>query len=236
MPSDIYWIDHSGPGRLAVMPRPRGGDWLARDIRSLAWAAVTVLVPLITEAEQAELDLRQLRSVCDRAGIELVSHPIPDRLVPYRDADALIAALANRLHEGRSIAIHCRAGIGRSAIVAAGILIHLGMSGEGALDVIARARGLPVPDTVEQRAGVLEFAHAGRRDATRPGAEPPGRTLSPGFSTGAGGAGKRHRGHRPHLHAARSLQSEAVTYRSGSSPTQKESPCLDSRLPPPGSY
>jgi protein-tyrosine phosphatase len=52
-------------------------------------------------------------------------------------------------------AIHCRAGIGRSSVIAATILRLGGMEGEAAFDAIERARGLAVPDTEAQRDWLL---------------------------------------------------------------------------------
>lgn len=58
---------------------------------------------------------------------------------------------------GRSIAIHCRAGIGRASLVAAAVLRMLGVSGEEALARISASRGLAVPDTEAQRQWVIDF-------------------------------------------------------------------------------
>jgi hypothetical protein len=35
MKHDIYWISAIPRGRLAIMPRPRHGDWLADEVK--AW-------------------------------------------------------------------------------------------------------------------------------------------------------------------------------------------------------
>ena len=34
MHTELYWIPGPWLGRLAIMPRPRGGDWLEDEIRS----------------------------------------------------------------------------------------------------------------------------------------------------------------------------------------------------------
>jgi protein-tyrosine phosphatase len=60
------------------------------------------------------------------------------------------------------VAIHCRAGIGRSTTLAACVLILLGVEGDVALDMIAAARGLEVPETEAQRQWVLGFSQAAR--------------------------------------------------------------------------
>ena len=64
---------------------------------------------------------------------------------------------ADKVAAGRSVAIHCRAGIGRSTVLAACTLILLGVDGAVALDMIAAARGIEVPETEAQRQWVLSF-------------------------------------------------------------------------------
>jgi protein-tyrosine phosphatase len=50
------------------------------------------------------------------------------------------------------VAIHCRGGIGRSSLMAAAVLVQLGAAPEQAWDTVSVARGMPVPETEEQRA------------------------------------------------------------------------------------
>ena len=91
--------------------------------------------------------------------MEFISFPIPDRGVPRsgREAAALARTLAARLGEGKAVAIHCRAGIGRSSLVAACALVCSGSDPETAFDSITKARGLLVPDTDGQREWVMAF-------------------------------------------------------------------------------
>ncbi|TXH69619.1 MAG: hypothetical protein E6Q83_09380 [Thiothrix sp.] len=46
--------------------------------------------------------------------------------------------------------IHCRAGIGRTSLIAGAVLILLGLKPEAALKHLSQARGVQVPDTEEQ--------------------------------------------------------------------------------------
>src|SRR5262249_25284547 len=46
--------------------------------------------------------------------------------------------------------IHCRAGIGRSGLVGAAVLLHCGFTVREAFAAISKARGVQVPDTAEQ--------------------------------------------------------------------------------------
>jgi protein-tyrosine phosphatase len=160
MRAAIYWVGALSAGRLAVLPRPRGGDWLGDEVRSLRASGVEVLVSLLTREEATELDLAGELGCCAAAGVEFVSYPFADRGVPASAADALglVRRLADLLAGGKGVATHCRQGVGRSALVAACVLASLGERPEAALERVARARGRPVPDTAEQREWVLRFA------------------------------------------------------------------------------
>jgi protein-tyrosine phosphatase len=160
MRAEIYWIGGVPRGRLAVLPRPRGGDWLEDEVRSLRGAGVDVLVSLLTREEAAELDIADEAGCCAASGIEFFSFPITDRGVPASASDALglVRRLAGSVAEGKGVAVHCRQGVGRSALVAVCILASLGDGPDAAFDRVAAARGCPVPDTAEQRDWVLRFA------------------------------------------------------------------------------
>jgi protein-tyrosine phosphatase len=164
MGSEIYWIEGTSAGRLAIMARPRAGDWLRDEIAGWAGDRIDTVVSLLQPDEVKELELGDEAAICLECGIELISFPIPDRGVPasLRDAIDLARQLAKRINEQKSIAVHCRAGIGRSAVVAACIMAVLGTEPEAALERISDARRLKVPDTDEQRRWVRRF-----RDALR---------------------------------------------------------------------
>ena len=85
--------------------------------------------------------------------MELVSFPIPDRDVPdsAHDAATLARSLATRIGGGKAVAVHCRAGIGRSSLIAACILASSGHEPGTVFDLIGACRGLEVPDTEAQR-------------------------------------------------------------------------------------
>ena len=160
MRAEIYWIPGDPPLRLAVMPRPRGGDWLDSEMRSFRSVGVDVLVCLLTDDEIAELDLLEESTCCQAAGMEFVRFPIPDRAVPADEAAfaLLVDDLGQQVKAGRGVTIHCRQGIGRSALLAARVLCALGDAPTNAFERIAAARGWDVPDTIEQRDWVIRSA------------------------------------------------------------------------------
>lgn len=159
MSADFYPIDLDGYS-LAIMPRPRAGDWLEDEISHWQRRGVQVVISMLEPAEVAELGLQDEALLCAKQGIDFLSFPIPDRGVPPKPAllDDFLTPLVARLKAGDSIAVHCRAGIGRSALVAACLLSRAGVAFERIFPAISRARGLAVPDTQEQEQWTQTFA------------------------------------------------------------------------------
>ena len=162
MRTTAYWIEGPWPGRLAIVPRPRGGDWLEEEVRSWREAGLDVMVSLLTYDEDAELELRQEEILCRARGIQFHAYPIQDRGVPAsrQATTGLVQKLEKALEAGQSVAVHCRQGIGRSSLIAALLLVSAGIDPEAALAQIRQARGCAVPDTLEQRNWIKSFAVA----------------------------------------------------------------------------
>src|SRR5262249_37017300 len=148
-----YLIPECPAGRLAIMPRPRAGDWLEDETASWRRQGLDVVVSLLEDSEIADLELSTEESMCERAGLRFVRFPIPDRGVPRstQAVSELVSSLVAELRQRRGVGIHCRMGIGRSASLAVCVLSALGMPIENAWDAVQRSRGMSVPDTMEQR-------------------------------------------------------------------------------------
>jgi protein-tyrosine phosphatase len=142
-----------------MIPRPRGGDWLADDIGFLRPAGFDVVVSALTPREDEELGLVEESRCCQNSCLEFLSFPIEDRSVPvsYSAFDELIDSITKYLNAGKTVAVHCRAGIGRSSMIAASALIRNGVSEDSAFRAIEESRGCPVPDTGEQREWIQRF-------------------------------------------------------------------------------
>ncbi len=160
MQPDIYWIKDFKVGHLAIMPKPRAGDWLESEIKGLTLAGVNILVSLLTPNEVYELGLKEENSICHAYDIQFISFPIADRKVPLSIMETIQLSqfLLIQLKKGQRVAIHCRAGIGRSALMAACVLVSSGISPYYVYDIIAQSRGLEVPDTEEQKRWLETFA------------------------------------------------------------------------------
>ncbi|SRR5712692_608431 len=159
-PLDIPWINGPWPGWLAIAPRPRGGDWLEDEARAWKQAGLDVVVSLLAPEEVIELDLAQEAELCQANGIQFIPFPIADRSVPSSQKATLelVRSLDKILTDGKSLGIHCRQGIGRSAIIAACLFIFSGIDPEAAFQHVSAARGCAVPETAEQREWVRAFA------------------------------------------------------------------------------
>ena len=160
MRTELYWIEGPWRGRLAIMPRPRGGDWLEDEIQSWRRSGVNVVVSLLTREEQTELNLCDEESLCRANSIEFVSFPIVDRGVPSSSEafSEQVIKLADQLASGKNIAVHCRQGIGRAALVAICLLILSGSKPEAAIERVGSGRGCSVPETPEQCRWIADFA------------------------------------------------------------------------------
>lgn len=152
MNPDLFWIPGPWPGRLAVATRPRGGDWLDDEAAGWRRAGLNVIVSLLEKEEAAQLELARESDVSESKGIHFISFPIPDRGVPTSMPASLglLKNIADALDQGKNVAVHCRQGIGRSGLIATGVLVASGMTVETALKVVSAARGLPVPETPVQ--------------------------------------------------------------------------------------
>ena len=153
MNSNIYWIDGVPAGRLAILGRPRAGDWLSDEIAGWQAAGVTDVISLLQSHEVRDLGLERERELTEQLGMSFEQFPIPDRGVPesVRGTHALWARIETKIRNAGAVGVHCRASIGRAGLVTAGALIRLGFAETDAWQRASSARGMPVPDTDEQR-------------------------------------------------------------------------------------
>jgi protein-tyrosine phosphatase len=111
---DVYWLRELNGVRLAIMPRPRSGEWLADEIEGWSRLGVQTVVSLLERQEVSELDLADEESLCQSENLQFVSYPIPDRGVPSDSVGfaKLVAVLERSLRSGECVAVHCRAELG----------------------------------------------------------------------------------------------------------------------------
>lgn len=163
----LYSVQMLPVGKISIMPHPRGGDWLTDEMKAFQFEDVDVLVSLLMPEEIAELNLQKEAEICQSQGMVYLAYPIPDHHVPPFSADtfALLEELKTYLAQGKHIAVHCRMGLGRSALIAASVLVLSDFTPERACKLLSAARGYDVPETEEQRAWVRTLLQHYRKHA-----------------------------------------------------------------------
>jgi hypothetical protein len=159
MTSRIYWLNGGPLPRLGIAARPLGGERLADEIAGWRSAGVCVIVSLLEAHEVHELGLQGEAAHALEQGMEFLSFPIEDRSVPggFTGVRSLAGTIVSRSGEGGGVVVHCRAGIGRSSLIAASALVLCGLGAENAFRSLGAARGSAVPDTEGQRLWVSDF-------------------------------------------------------------------------------
>ena len=160
MIAELYWIDGPWAGRLAIAPRPRGGDWLNVDLAAWRGWHVDTVLSLLETNEALQLDLTAEPDACSVYNIEYLNFPIEDRGVPpsLLPGINLLQELDRRLASGQRVLVHCRQGVGRSGMIASGLLVLRGFKVQEAVEVVSKARGVLVPETKEQLAWLSDLS------------------------------------------------------------------------------
>jgi protein-tyrosine phosphatase len=155
-----FWVETRNGVRLAIVPRPRGEDWLEHELSQMKLAGVDVLVSMLQSDEAIELGLAAEAQVCETAGITFRSFPITDRETPRSMASfaKFVEELRAEANAGRSVAVHCRASIGRASLLLAAMMVSEGFTPAEAFRRLTIARGIQVPDTPDQVHWIEHFA------------------------------------------------------------------------------
>ncbi len=148
----LYEIELIGSGFLAVMAKPVAGEWIEDEFAGIAAARIKQIVSLLESWEAYEVGLSDEKTLCERNGMGFISYPIPDRGLPPSVSNfaRITRKLYHEIAGGMNTVVHCRAGIGRTGVVAAGILLHAAFEPEQAFARVSDVRGVDVPDTDEQ--------------------------------------------------------------------------------------
>jgi protein-tyrosine phosphatase len=95
------------------------------------------------EYEETELAKNQIEFI----NFQIKDHNVPQFILPFNQ---LVKVLSADLDQGKNLALHCYAGIGRTGMLAAAVLINQGESVDSALIKLSKVRGLRVPETLQQ--------------------------------------------------------------------------------------
>jgi len=136
----VYKVLAIGQGSLAVMAKPEISAQISA-LDAIAKVGTTHLVSLLAHDEANNLGLQHEESLCASVGMNFINFPIEDMTLP----------LHRIAKHGGHVVIHCRAGIGRSGMLACAVIMHEGIAASTAIDIVSNARGIKIPDTEEQR-------------------------------------------------------------------------------------
>jgi protein-tyrosine phosphatase len=135
------------PGRLLLMACPgraRRYDEAALDddLAALRVEGVGRVICLLPDEELERLGVGDLSSALGAAGFEAIHLPLIDGGVPEDDESLfeLLGRLERWVANGETIAIHCRAGLGRTGTIAASLLIARGLAPQQAVASVRHAR------------------------------------------------------------------------------------------------
>jgi len=148
----FFTIDHIGRGFLAIMPQPGLPQDLATTVGLLAQQDVQLVVSLLQPDEVELLDLQDEAKLVEAESMRFLSYPITDMSLPAAidDFARVSLNLYQQIGAGINTVIHCRAGIGRSGLLAAAVLVHAGRGVSDAFARVSLGRGRRVPETAAQ--------------------------------------------------------------------------------------
>lgn len=137
--------------------QPGIGSALESDLEMIIGSGASTLISLIGYEERKRLGVSELPAQTVKAGLDWHEFAIADRAAPDRNRQfefsSLMTHMLNAMLEGKTIVVHCQAGIGRTGLVAASALVWRGMSPEDAISHVRAARPGAI-ETEEQEAFV----------------------------------------------------------------------------------
>ena len=162
-PIRVDWLPGFAPGRVGMTLAPgkmasstMGPRWsrsLADDLDHLAGHYRTrLLVCLLEDHELVSLQITSLALEAEKRSMRIARLPIRDGGVPSSIGPLveLITNIRAEAARGGRVVIHCRAGLGRTGVVAGGVLIAEGKSARVAIDILHQVRSPSSPETIEQ--------------------------------------------------------------------------------------
>lgn len=150
-----------GRGTLALTPVPGAGGDYAGDLAHIRDWTPAIVLSLTSEAELLAAGAATLAADVQDTGTRWISMPVADFGIPGHDQSATWRQASRSAREalagGGRVLIHCRAGCGRSGMVALRLMIE---AGERPGVALARLRQLR-PCAVETEAQLV-WARRGR--------------------------------------------------------------------------
>jgi protein-tyrosine phosphatase len=152
MQAEMYKVGTIGKGFFAIMARPSLEQSDPASVVNISRLGIKLVVSLLETNEARTLGLDAERELVKALGMDFVSFPIPDMGIPtsVEEFAGLSKMLLKQVDAGVNTLVHCHAGIGRSGLMAAGILLHCDLDPKQAFAHVSKMRGIRVPETSQQ--------------------------------------------------------------------------------------
>ncbi len=152
MQAEMYKVGTIGKGFFAIMARPSLEQNYPASVVNISRLGIKLVVSLLETNEARTLGLDAERESVKALGMDFVSFPIPDMGIPtsVEEFARLSKMLLKQVDAGVNTLVHCHAGIGRSGLMAAGVLLHCDLDPKQAFAHVSKMRGIRVPETSQQ--------------------------------------------------------------------------------------
>ena len=143
--SELFNVLHlPASGLLILSGQPAKTGQLDHALAAYRRSGAKLLVSLLPAHEMALLGLESLQQRCASFGLAWARCPIEDFAPPGPEFEHVWRQISPDLHArldaGQGVALHCRAGLGRTGTVAARILIDRGLTVDQAIQQVRQAR------------------------------------------------------------------------------------------------
>jgi atypical dual specificity phosphatase len=147
-PSGFSWVEKP---LLAALARP--GD--AEDLLWLRRQGIDLLISLTED--------RPRRDWIDNAGLFSLHVPVVDMEAPTEEQiDQCLSSIKRAQERHLGVALHCRAGLGRTGTILACYLVSQGLTAKEAIAKVRRMRPGSI-ETIEQEEAIFRYAQGLKR-------------------------------------------------------------------------
>lgn len=162
-----YTYDYSGKIGMTFCPGKNHHSYfsdviwdrdLGTDIKSIVTWGADVWLNLMEEQDlkSVNLDPQHFTDEIAASGLEYIHFPIVDGSIPDAESTCfwnnnLSHDLHNRLKNGQNLLIHCRGGLGRTGMIAARLLVEMGLEAQLAVKIVRTARSGAIENSDQER-------------------------------------------------------------------------------------
>jgi ankyrin repeat protein/protein-tyrosine phosphatase len=148
-PLQVDFVVHNLLGNskigMTMCPGRNKGEWrrdLAADLTVLKSLHVDVLVSLVKDTELQSMGIAHLTTSVESYGMESIHFPIQDKWIPSNigEVASLVEIIVLRVHQGKTIVVHCNGGKGRTGLVVVATLYALGIPIDDGIKLIRDVR------------------------------------------------------------------------------------------------